>query len=71
MDEDYETNQCDPGAGLLEKCSEEIRKPSTRDRLTAKKQRLTVQLAAVDAGLKALDDNPTLEKFIETIARAS
>lgn len=46
------------------------RKPTQREQLTVKKQRLSAQLANVNAALAALDENPQLEKFLEVMARA-
>lgn len=54
-----------------EKEAMEIRKPTQRERLMVKRQRLAAQLASVDAALNALDENPNLEKFLEVMARAS
>lgn len=56
--------------GTMElKCAED-RNPTNRERLLSKKTRLEMQLKSVNAGLEALDANPELEKFIETVARA-
>ena len=43
---------------------------SQRQRLVAKQQRLTSQLATVNAAIAALDENPNLEKFIDLMGRA-
>lgn len=75
MDEQCGTDACNeiPGAGLVpypEKMLLDQRNPTQRERLTVKKQRLSAQLANVNAALTALDDNPQLEKFLEVMAKA-
>jgi hypothetical protein len=73
MDE-MNAGQLAPGGYIDEyqaKEAMEIRKPTQRERLMVKRQRLAAQLASVDAALSALDENPNLEKFLEVMARAS
>ena len=66
-----ETGQIIPGGYLAEKqYLDSPRRPSQREQLTVKKQRLSAQLANITAALNALDENPNLEKFLEVMARA-
>jgi len=48
----------------------DARKPTQREKLMAKKNRLTVQLQAVNSALNMLDSHPDLEEFIKVIGQA-
>lgn len=66
-----ETSQMIPGGYPGEKqYLDSPRKPTQREQLMVKKQRLSAQLANVNAALAALDENPNLERFLEVMARA-
>lgn len=45
-------------------------KPTQREQLMAKRQRLSAQLANIDAALAALDAHPDLEEFVKVLGRA-
>jgi len=59
-----------PGGYLEKQFLDSPRKPTQREQLMVKKQRLSAQLSNVNEALAALDDNPQLEKFLEVMARA-
>lgn len=53
----------------LAKSIAEITPPTTREQLEQKRLYLVAQLELVNDAIKALDDNPGLERFHESIKR--
>jgi len=67
---DIPKGQMAGGAGnALAKSIAEITPPTTREQLEQKRLYLVAQLELVNDAIKALDDNPGLERFHESIKR--